>query len=501
VKAIILAAGVTECPILRERYGEIPKCLLEIETSTIIELQLNILHSCGIEDIVVIKGYKSDDINIPGLRYYENKDYQATGVLETLMCAEKELDDDCVILYSDILFEKSVLERILISKSDISLGVETNWEEAFKQRKSIKRSDFELVSFDSDGNISEIGKSTDDTSNKSKGIYNGILKLSKSGAIAFRRNYSRAKELQHFSLPKKVGTKTAWISDLLAEMVSLGVPIHCVINKTGWLEINTHEDYERALEDSQFLRKYVSITTDWETRSKVYNNLAWVNKNELLDTIVNEADLIEGQSVLDLGTGTGKILIALKERYPNVNYSGIDISSDMMSKIPPEHNFDLSVSTIENMEQFDDNQFDLIVARMVFHHSTDLEQAINEVYRILKKNGKFILCEGNPPNNKSYSFYKNMFFFKEDRHTLYENDLINLQVNGGFSNISTKTVIYPESSLNNWLSNSGLPFRNIDIITKMHYECDEFVKEAYNMKFVEDDILMDWKFSVVVGVK
>jgi len=35
----------------------------------------------------------------------------------------------------------------------------------------------------------------------------------------------------------------------------------------------------------------------------------------------------------------------------------------------------------------------------------------------------------------------------------------------------------------------------------MHYDCDVFVQKAYNMKFGNDDILMDWKFSIVSGIK
>lgn len=58
-----------------------------------------------------------------------------------------------------------------------------------------------------------------------------------------------------------------------------------------------------------------------------------------------------------------------------------------------------------------------------------------------------------------------------------------------------------EMSLNNWLENSGLPFRNIDIIRKMYYDCDVSIQKAYNMKFRNDDILMDWKFSVISGTK
>jgi hypothetical protein len=32
-------------------------------------------------------------------------------------------------------------------------------------------------------------------------------------------------------------------------MVDLGVPVHCVIIERGWKEIDTVEDYEKALKD------------------------------------------------------------------------------------------------------------------------------------------------------------------------------------------------------------------------------------------------------------
>jgi len=62
-------------------------------------------------------------------------------------------------------------------------------------------------------------------------------------------------------------------------------------------------------------------------------------------------------------------------------------------------------------------------------------------------------------------------------------------------------MVMKNASLNNWLENSALPFRNIDIIRKMHFACEPGVQRAYNMKFQDDDVLMDWKFAVVSGIK
>lgn len=173
----------------------------------------------------------------------------------------------------------------------------------------------------------------------------------------------------------------------------------------------------------------------------------------------------------------------------------------MLDKVDASYDFNLFIRDMENLHGFQDNDFDLVTARMVFHHSKNLEKAMTEVYRVLKPMGRFILCEGNPPDLCSIPFYKNIFRFKEDRITFLLDDLVNLLVRQGFQKITSRTVILKDMSLNNWLENSGLPFRNVDIIRKMHYECDVFIKNAYNMKFRNTDILMDWKFSAVSGIK
>jgi ubiquinone/menaquinone biosynthesis C-methylase UbiE len=284
-------------------------------------------------------------------------------------------------------------------------------------------------------------------------------------------------------------------------MTELGVPLHCVIIERGWMEIDTPEDYKRALTDTQFVRRLVRMKTDWDDRSKSYDRLDWTSRDELLDAIVQTAEVAEGAKVLDIGTGTGKVLIALKKQYPKAEYHGIDISRGMLERIDADYDFNLSIRDMEDLWGFQDNSFDLVTARMVFHHGKNLERAMSEVKRVLRPGGSFVLCEGNPPDRYAVTFYEEMFRFKEERLTLLLDDLVNLFIRQGFRNITSRSIVLKEMSLNNWLENSGLPFRNVDIIRKMHYECDVSIQSAYNMKFRDNDILMDWKFSVVSGVK
>lgn len=243
------------------------------------------------------------------------------------------------------------------------------------------------------------------------------------------------------------------------------------------------------------------VLTNWEKRSCTYNTINWVNRNETLDSMIMFAGDVNEKKLLDLGTGTGKVLKSFKEIYPKANYYGLDRSLGMMSKIDSAYNFNLVEGKIENLSNFKDETFDVITARMVMHHSEDLNKAFKEVNRVLKKGGKFIICEGTPPNRDCVKFYEEMFKYKEDRHTFLLDDLTNLYINNNFSEIYSKTIVLSDMSLNNWLDNAGTPVENIEIIKKMHWEADDVVKEAYKMKEINDDIFMNWKFVVICGEK
>ena len=39
----------------------------------------------------------------------------------------------------------------------------------------------------------------------------------------------------------------AYLTDFIQELVDIGIKVHCVIIESGWKEIDTVEDYEKAL--------------------------------------------------------------------------------------------------------------------------------------------------------------------------------------------------------------------------------------------------------------
>ena len=40
--------------------------------------------------------------------------------------------------------------------------------------------------------------------------------------------------------------RTAYVTDLLQELLGRGVELHCTLIQGAWVEIDTHEDYEVA---------------------------------------------------------------------------------------------------------------------------------------------------------------------------------------------------------------------------------------------------------------
>src|SRR5262245_60623945 len=122
MKAIILAAG--EGSRLRPYTNDKPKCLVEYKGRPIIDYTLEALRACGIDDIVVITGYKSEVFIRSGVREYTNALYASTNMVHTLFCAEAEMTDDLVISYGDIIFDSAVLPALVASPADVAVVVD-----------------------------------------------------------------------------------------------------------------------------------------------------------------------------------------------------------------------------------------------------------------------------------------------------------------------------------------------------------------------------------------
>ena len=111
MKSIILAAG--ERTRLRPLTNEIPKLLVSFHGRSLLDYQIETLHSCEINNIVVVCGYQGDKILIKILNLL-NKNILKTNMLYSLFVPKDEMNSDLIISYGDIVYSKEILMSLIM---------------------------------------------------------------------------------------------------------------------------------------------------------------------------------------------------------------------------------------------------------------------------------------------------------------------------------------------------------------------------------------------------
>jgi len=106
-------------------------------------------------------------------------------------------------------------------------------------------------------------------------------------------------------------------------------------------------------------------------------------------------DNSEEFKLLDLGSGTGNITKAVKERYPNSKINCIDIAENMiqMAKIKLQNYTDIEYFTGDFSEFDFEEQYDVIVSSLALHHiktDEDKKKFYSKIYSALKEGGIFL---------------------------------------------------------------------------------------------------------------
>lgn len=115
--------------------------------------------------------------------------------------------------------------------------------------------------------------------------------------------------------------------------------------------------------------------------------------------ILKFVDIKDGESILDVGCGTGTFVIEAKSQYPNNRIVGVDVDENILKiakKKLAKNN--LTVELIQSGAEklpFESQSFNVIVSSLTLHHlPTDIKkQALKEIYRVLKKDGRFLLAD------------------------------------------------------------------------------------------------------------
>lgn len=246
MKAIILAAGMGTR--LGKYTENLPKGMLNFLGKTLIERQIEIMRECGIDDIIIVTGYKSEKIQFPDVKYFHNEEFDSTNMVESLFKAEAELNGGILVAYSDIIYEKRVLDTVLKSQADVGVTVDKDYWQYWTNRLDEPEKDIESMVIDDEGKIVELG----DTScplDRAKIRYVGLIKFSAAGIESLKEIYHQQKNLHYDeNIPwmRSKCFKKAYMTCLLQALINAGSRVEPIYISRGWLEFDTVEDYERA---------------------------------------------------------------------------------------------------------------------------------------------------------------------------------------------------------------------------------------------------------------
>jgi SAM-dependent methyltransferase len=105
---------------------------------------------------------------------------------------------------------------------------------------------------------------------------------------------------------------------------------------------------------------------------------------------------IDAGKVLDAATGRGDFINVLKQSFKTYDHIiGVDVSDlaiKQAQKAFPENNIELYRMDLEKLS-YADGYFDTVCISNSLHHLKNKDMVFAELFRVLKKNGNFILVE------------------------------------------------------------------------------------------------------------
>ena len=106
-----------------------------------------------------------------------------------------------------------------------------------------------------------------------------------------------------------------------------------------------------------------------------------------------------GEYCVDLGSGRGTDVLRMAEEAGEGGFAvGVDVSEGMLEKARTNAT-KLGIANVKFIQSdletipLDDNVADLVISNCTINHISDKQKVWNEVYRILKKGGRFVVSD------------------------------------------------------------------------------------------------------------
>jgi ubiquinone/menaquinone biosynthesis C-methylase UbiE len=160
-----------------------------------------------------------------------------------------------------------------------------------------------------------------------------------------------------------------------------------------------------------------------------------------LEHLVPQFGIKAGQSVLDVGTGTGVLIpYLIRAVGPSGSVTAIDLSEKMVqackAKYAEVKNVTIKVGNIEDVA-FPAESFDAVTGFGVFPHMDHKQKALQNINRVLKRGGKLVIAHALS-SEELKAHHKKASKHVEHAVLPEKNDMIRLLEQAGFVEVQIR---------------------------------------------------------------
>jgi ubiquinone/menaquinone biosynthesis C-methylase UbiE len=156
--------------------------------------------------------------------------------------------------------------------------------------------------------------------------------------------------------------------------------------------------------------------------------------------LIDQAGLSSGVCILDVGCGTGTMVVLIKRLHPGVSVVGLDPDPKALAraKHKAEHErlsiqFDRGFS---DTLPYADRSFDRVFSSLMYHHlsSEEKSKTLAEVRRVLRPGGSFHLLDFEGPDEHKHGILDHLFHAHERLRENSQARVLSLLQQCGFAN-------------------------------------------------------------------
>ena len=227
IKAIIPAAG--KSARLFPHSQDVPKGIIPVGKKSILHHTIGSLNSFGINEIILITGFQDEkmrEVLKNEVKYIYNPFFNISNILASVWMAYNELEGSLFILYSDLIFKRDIVDKLMQDENDFSIAISPTHLNTEAEKVLLQ-----------DNFVLEIGKEIPYDSSCFEFV--GIAKFSPKGVQHLKETLEE--------MAREEGFLGLYFTDLIQRLIYKGFKISTqMISPELWVDIDYPRDLDRA---------------------------------------------------------------------------------------------------------------------------------------------------------------------------------------------------------------------------------------------------------------